>query len=289
MNASAINPRYTPASEPPPSRMALRNRILFLVVAWVIVLMPFLFWRGTWFGRPLSDQQITEYLHDKSRPRHTQHALVQIGERISRHDASVINWYPDLVRLASSPVEEIRNTDAWVMGQDPTQPEFHDALLTLLKDPSAMVRGNAALALVRFGDASGHDQIVSLLAPAKATAPCAGEVIDMSKPGTSLHHNGLVAKLNTTAGVVEVRTPIGGRIRSMAAQAGSKVSTGAELATIDPPADQIWEALRALHLIGRPEDLGVVQSYESQSAHLPLRISQQATLTEKAIRDRAAK
>src|SRR6266545_95068 len=138
MNASAVNPRYTAAPEPtPPPRMSLRNRILFLAVAWAIVLMPFLFWRGTWFGRPLSDQQITEYLHDKTHARRAQHALVQIGERMSRHDSTVMNWYPDLIRLSLSPVEEVRNTDAWVMGQDSSRPEFHQALLNLLQDPSA--------------------------------------------------------------------------------------------------------------------------------------------------------
>ena len=50
--------------------MALRTRTLFFVVAWVIVLMPFLFWRSTWFGRPLNDARLDEYLHDSAHPRH---------------------------------------------------------------------------------------------------------------------------------------------------------------------------------------------------------------------------
>jgi len=44
--------------------MSARNRFLFFLVAWLIVLMPFLFWWSTWFGRHLSDQQIGEYLND---------------------------------------------------------------------------------------------------------------------------------------------------------------------------------------------------------------------------------
>src|SRR5712692_7062764 len=99
-------------------RMSTRNRLLFFVTAWLIVLMPFLFWWNTWFGRQLSDRQLNEYLQDEKKPRHIQHALVQIGERVTRHDASVTRWYPDVVRLASYPIEEVRNTDAWVMGQD---------------------------------------------------------------------------------------------------------------------------------------------------------------------------
>src|SRR3989442_7529643 len=40
----------------------------------LIVLMPFLFWWNTWFGRQLSDKQLSEYLHDDKKPRHIQHA-----------------------------------------------------------------------------------------------------------------------------------------------------------------------------------------------------------------------
>src|ERR1700691_6190 len=59
-------------------RMSTRNRLLFFVAAWLIVLMPFLFWWSTWFGRRLSNSQITEYLNDDKHPRHIQHALVQV-------------------------------------------------------------------------------------------------------------------------------------------------------------------------------------------------------------------
>ena len=41
----------------------------------------------------------------------------------------------------------------------------------MLQDSSPMVRGNAALSLVRFGDATGRPQIVALLQPAQITAP----------------------------------------------------------------------------------------------------------------------
>ena len=85
--------------------MSVRNRILFFVVAWAIVLLPFLFWRSTWFGRALTDRELDQYIHDQQKPRHTQHALVQLGERMAQRDSSAERWYPDVVRLASSPVE----------------------------------------------------------------------------------------------------------------------------------------------------------------------------------------
>ena len=74
--------------------MSTGQRILFFVTAWLIVLMPFLFWWNTWFGRQLSDKQLSEYFHDDKKPRHIQHALVQIGERMSRRDASVTRGIP---------------------------------------------------------------------------------------------------------------------------------------------------------------------------------------------------
>src|SRR6478672_7797498 len=162
------------AAKPAKPRMSTRNRFLFFFTGWLIVLMPFLFWWNTWFGRQLPDKQLTEYLQDDKKPRHIQHALVQIGERITRHDAGVARWYPDVVRLAVYPIEEVRNTDAWVMGQDVSSKDaadagFHKALLKMLDDPSVMVQGNAALSLVRLGDATGRPHIVALLRPAKVT------------------------------------------------------------------------------------------------------------------------
>src|SRR5580692_11467110 len=116
-------------SSSPHHKMSPRNRALFFVTAWLIVLMPFLFWWNTWFGRQLPDKQITEYLQDEKHPRHIQHALVQLGERMGRHDARVTHWYPEMIRLAAHPVEEVRNTDAWVMGQDTSFAAFHESLL----------------------------------------------------------------------------------------------------------------------------------------------------------------
>src|ERR1700741_4178582 len=133
------------AQTKPKRSMSRTQKILFFVTGWLIVLMPFLFWWNTWFGRHLSDQQLTEFLHDDKKPRHIQHALVQMSERMSRRDITAKQWYPDLLRLAGNPVEEVRNTDAWVMGQDTSDAGFHEALLKMLADPSPMVRGNAAL------------------------------------------------------------------------------------------------------------------------------------------------
>ncbi len=294
-------PQFAPEDSSPPSssphhKMSPRSRALIFVTAWLIVLMPFLFWWNTWFGRRLPDRQISEYLQDEKHPRHIQHALVQLGERMARHDPSATRWYPDLIGLAAHPVEEVRNTDAWVMGQDTAGSAFHETLLTMLQDPSPMVRGNAALSLVRFGDTSGRAQIVALLLPARIVAPTAGRVTDTDKVGTSIHQGGLIAKLQIDPSTVasqsglqstELRSPISGRIRTLSVAPGSTVTAGAEVATVDPGDEQVWEALRALYLIGQPDDLPAIRPYERELPEISSRARQQALLTEKSIHDRA--
>jgi biotin carboxyl carrier protein len=269
--------------------MSTRNRLLFFVTAWLIVLMPFLFWWSTWFGRRLSDTQIMEYLNDDKHPRHIQHALVQLGERMARQDASATHWYPQLLRLASHPVEEVRNTDAWVMGQDTSAAAFHETLLKMLQESSLMVRGNAALSLVRFGDDAGRPQIVALLQPATVAAPTAGRVIDIDKIGTSVRQGGLIAKLNDGERTTEIRSPISGRIRTLSVVTGATVAGGTEVATIDPSSEQVWEALRALYLVGQRGDLAAIRIYERNSPEIPDRLREQAALTERAIEMRATK
>ena len=300
------------ASPAKPKRSMTRTqKILFFTTGWLIVLMPFLFWWNTWFGRHLSDQQLTEYLHDDKKPRHIQHALVQLGDRMSHNDAATKQWYPDLLRLASYPVEEVRNTDAWVMGQDTSGLGFHDSLLKMLQDPSPMVRGNAALSLVRFGDATGRPQIVFLLQPAEVRVPTSGQigpsatqdfwsdkgrtasVVDTAAVGTSIREGGVVAKLSVAVyadgtGYPELRSPITGRVRIMAAQRGQQLHPGDLVAVIDPGTEQVWEALRALYLVGQPGDLPAIRPYERDLPDVSNDVRQQAVETERAIQQRAA-
>jgi len=268
-------------------RMSMRSRLVFLLTGWLIVLMPFLFWWNTWFGRQLSDRQIANYLRDDRHPRHIQHALVQIGERMNQHDPTVMRWYGELPRLASYQVEEVRNTDAWVMGQDTSGSGFHLALRTMLEDPSLNVRGNAALSLVRFGDASGRPQLLELLQPVRIVSPQPGTMIDAAQAGTAVHAGGTVAKLESGGGhKIEVRSPISGRLREISVRIGQSLNAGALIATVNPGTGQVWEALRALYLVGQPEDIATILPWERDLPDTPDRVRQQAVETERAIRER---
>src|SRR5580704_16675923 len=96
-------------------RPSKRAYLLITLFALLLVLFPFLFWYLTWFGRRLSGPEIDSYLADRSKPRHAQHALVQIGERMG-HDPGVGRWYPAVVELSGSPLIELRQTAACIMG-----------------------------------------------------------------------------------------------------------------------------------------------------------------------------
>src|SRR5436190_2451828 len=79
-----------------------------LVVVALFVVIPFISWYGTWFGRPLSDARMREYLHDQNKPRNVQHALAQLGNRIIDGDQSVKRFYPDVVAASQHNQAEVR-------------------------------------------------------------------------------------------------------------------------------------------------------------------------------------
>jgi multidrug efflux pump subunit AcrA (membrane-fusion protein) len=114
-------------------------------------------------------------------------------------------------------------------------------------------------------------------------------VIDTDKVGTVIHQGGLIVKLGYGhENTMELRSPISGRIRTLSVAPGSRIAAGDEVATIAPGDEQVWEALRALYLVGQPDDLPAIRPYQRELPEISGRIRQQALLTEKAIRDRAA-
>ena len=180
-----------------------------LLLAALFVAATFLAWYFSWFGRGLSDEKITEYLADLEKPRHVQHALLQVQQRIERRDGNVKQWYPQLITLSGNPETEFRLTVAWLMGFDNQSKEFHDALLRLLQDPEPIVRRNAALALVRFEDHSGREELLSVLRPYPLKSPADGVVASSLQDGATIARRALLARIQQTDGkVVEIRSQL---------------------------------------------------------------------------------
>lgn len=258
-----------------------------LTLAILFVAATFLAWYFTWFGRELSDADITKYLNDTNNPRHVQHALNQIQQRIERGDAGAKNWHPQLIALSTNPQPQFRLMAAWVMGFDNKSAEFHEALKKLVQDPEPIVRRNAALALVRFGDASGRAELVSVLSPYPVRAPVDGVIASTLKEEAEVAQGTLLARIQHSGEkVVELRSPLPGRINKILKTNGTQVAAGEEVLSLHADEDSVWEALRALALIGTREDAPIIQGY-ADSPNVAERIREQAKLTVKQV-ERAA-
>jgi biotin carboxyl carrier protein len=272
----------------PTRRQPLSKRwtIIILALTLLFVLMPFLFWRATWFGRPLTDAQLADALQPKSNPHDIQHGLSQVADRVVQHDPTVKNFYPQVIALSSDAEAPIRTMAAWTMGQDNQSPQFHAALLPMLQDPDLTVRRNAALALVRFGDTSGHHIIVAMLKAAAVDAPFAGALRTRLKPGQTMNPGTLLARIQTPSGEREVRSEIPGTLDRWLLSDGANVTAGEHIAAVWPSDDEVWEALRALYLIGQPADLAAIAPYARGGGDAPPQISEQARLTMQQINSR---
>jgi biotin carboxyl carrier protein len=270
---------------PSPKSFGVRWTYAILIAAFLFVLMPFLFWNMTWFGRPMTDAQIAKALADRTHPREMQHALSQIESRMESGDPSVRRWYPKLLALAANPVDEIRVTDAWVMGQDTTAPDLHDALLKLLADSNPIVQRNAALSLVRFKDDSGHPQLLAMLRPYEMPSPFAGTLDTRLKPGDVVNPGTMVARIESAGERREVRARVPGTLDRWLVADKSSVTAGQLILSLAPSDNMVWESLRALYLIGRPEDLLDVDRFLRSASP---QISQQAVATSRAIRSRSS-
>ena len=274
--------------EKPLPRARRRPSWPFIVLAILFVVVPFLTWYLTWFGRPLSDDDLGRYLGDQQSVRHVQQALTQLEERIEKGDESAKRWYPQIVALSQSPVAEIRKTAAWVMGQDNKSEEFHAALLKLVADAHPAVRRNAAVQLVRFRDTTGRAELRAMLVPYDVTAPVEGTVGSVLNEGGEVRENALVARITDAQDKVqEVRSPLHGKIVKVQATAGAGVKVGDVLLTIGPDAEFVYEALRALFLVGESEDLKEVDRYAQGVEGMPSQVKEQAAQTAKAIRARS--
>lgn len=285
MTGNGNNPEVKIAT-PEVKRLRASGPILILAV--LFVTGAFLTWYFTWFGRDLSDADISLYLVDEKHPRRMQHALLQIQQRVERGDPNAKQWYPQVLALASHPETEFRLTVAWLMGFDSKSEEFHQSLLKLLRDPEPIVRRNASLALVRFTDPSGRPELVSMLSPYVLRATEAGEMASTLKEGASLARGTLLARITKPdKRTVEVRSPLPGKLERIVAPIGTKVEPGTPIITINSDEDSLWEALRGLALIGEPEDIPAIESYANGSVASSDRIKQQAVLATKAIQSRA--
>jgi len=264
MNGNNQNGRV--ALPTPPSRQ--RSTWPLIIIAALFIIVPFLTWYLTWFGRALSDEDVAAYLADEKNPRHLQHALSQVAERIERHDPQTKKFYPQVIALSKNPIAEIRKTSAWVMGQDNSSEDFHQALRELLNDSEPLVRRNAALQLVRFGDASGRPELHAMLEPFEVRSPLSGTVVSLLSPGSKVRAGGLLARIRDASGTVqEFRSPMDGAIEKLAVKEADTVNAGDPIIFLTPDRATVSDALRALAYVGTNDDLPIIDAYANNAAN----------------------
>ena len=271
----------------PPAAGRRRTPWPLAVVAVLLVVVPFLTWYWTWFGRSLSDAEIERYLREGN-PRHAQHALSQVAAGIEEGGAGAGRWNAQVAALAANPSPDVRMTAAWVMGVEHRSAEFRAALARLLEDPEPIVRRNAALALVRFGDPRCRGELLAMLRPFAVGAGDGGTALTALTAGTPVKRDSLLVKYRNGAGAVgEVRSPLPGRVGMARVKEGESWRAGAELFVISPDPEQVSDALIGLAYFGAAEDLPEVERYARGVEGMPEALKTKAAQTAEAIRRRA--
>jgi HEAT repeat protein len=257
------------------------------VVAALFIIVPFLAWYGTWFGRELDEAQIEEYLQDAEKPRRVQHALSEIEKRITRGDAGARRWYPQIVAFVDRPHADLRLTAAWVMGADPRAEEFHAALLRLLEDAEPIVRRNAALSLVRFGDARSLPELRAMLEPYNVRAEAEGIALTTLTEGSQVRRGAMLLRAEQSNETFDVRSPLDGKIAKAFVKTGDQIRTGSDLFTLAPDPVAVGDALVALERLGVEEDLAEVEKFAAGVEGMPDYVKNRAARTAEAIKRRA--
>ena len=250
----------------------------------ITITIPTLFWHGVWFGRVLDDSLLEGYLNHGN-TRQIQHALSQIEERIAKKDPTVHSWYSAVVGFSKSPLLNLQITAAWVMGQDTNSELFHSTLLQMLTDTKPLVRRNAALALSRFLDNRALPELRNMLIPYPILSPKSGYIFYLVSEGDWVNKGGIIANLNANNIKIPIQSDASGLLQTKLLTEGSLTTAGDTLILLKPNPKHVWESLRALYLLGGPEELGIVRSILSES-NFGQKIHQQASLTAKAIQKR---
>lgn len=269
---------------------------LLLLVAMLIV--PLLFVKQVWFGSHLSDEGIILRLTSPKNSRDVQHACEQISQRMrtSPEDAEI--FYSLLVKQSENEDANIRSAIAWCMGEDNTRPpELHAALSRLLTDKTPYVRYNAAFALVRYNDSIARPVLREMLQPYIVHAHWddssdEAEVIDTVHSGLAVNGQMRIALVRTQNNSIPLLTELAGQVTEVHIHPGDRVHKGDPVCDITPTAHQVWETLRALSIIGEPDDLEYIKPYvtprpASYTVNERTHLKTQAELTVLSINDRS--
>ena len=274
----------SPAEPRPPRSLPVWPLMLAIVASIVI---PYIFWHQTWFGRRLLDDDLSVYLAERDKPRHLQHALQELKSRMIERPESARAHYPAIVELADHEEPTVRRMSAWVMGEDRTEESFHRKLLELLVDDDPRVRQNAALSLARFGDEAARPVLLLMLSPYPVPSPSAGRIVDVLEGAILLSEGKELARIEGSDGEVQiVRAPVDGTTIDVRVGLEQTIEEGTILLSLQPTDDGIAQALMGIHLVGTQEDLPLVRGIADGAGDRSESIRNRARQTIEAIEHR---
>jgi pyruvate/2-oxoglutarate dehydrogenase complex dihydrolipoamide acyltransferase (E2) component len=130
-----------------------------------------------------------------------------------------------------------------------------------------------------------------MLRPLSVKLPQAGTLLTVLPVKSSVTREAMLARVRDEKGAVqEVRAPVAGKIERVSVTDGASVALGAELLVLAPDGKNVWEALRALYLVGESDDLPEIERYaRGDVAGMSDEIKKQAAQTAEAIKSRAAR
>lgn len=231
----------------------------------------------------LTDDQVKSALRNDAKPEVIKTALADLHARTEK-GKSLETWAPELVRLSKHPDVSVRHGVADLMGTDPQRKEFRTVLHTMLDSDTPLVCNAAAVSLAAFGDGYGHELLAAMLKPVVLTAPKPGHVRSLAANGAGVEHGDAVIRIDGSGQQTDVLATVSGKVR-LEVETGDIVSGGSRLAVLQPGAEQIATALKALQKVGKSQDLLHVDEVEADPA-LPNEIREQAKLAHQRITER---
>jgi pyruvate/2-oxoglutarate dehydrogenase complex dihydrolipoamide acyltransferase (E2) component len=139
---------------------------------------------------------------------------------------------------------------------------------------------------VRFNDNSGREELIAILKPYLLKAPADGTVQSSMREGSEVGRRTPLARIEQSDGkVVEIRSPLQGRVNRIFKPNGSQVTRDEDFISLNSDEESVFEALRGLGIIGTKDDLAIIDSY-AQSTDAAARVKEQAALTANAINHR---
>jgi pyruvate/2-oxoglutarate dehydrogenase complex dihydrolipoamide acyltransferase (E2) component len=124
-----------------------------------------------------------------------------------------------------------------------------------------------------------------MLIPYPIRSPNSGSVFYLVSEGDWVNKGGIIANLNLNNIKTPIQSDASGWLQTKLLPEGSLTTAGETLILLKPNPKHVWESLRALYLLGGPEELEIVRSVLSESS-FDQKIHQQAASTAKAIQKR---